>query len=129
VALDGSRSRPKATTQRLVSVRAQAARKTEPASNRKESIIVSPPAARGDVRPPRRSIGLSVTSREVHAQKLLLGSSRGCLIHVLLHARFVLCLHLLQLRLLVRRQQLIKLVVNARLGYGQLSLHLGLLSG
>jgi hypothetical protein len=62
-------------------------------------------------------------------KNLLLGSSRGCLIHVLLHACFVLCLHLLQLRLLVRRQQLIELVVNAGLGYGQLSLDLGLLSG
>jgi hypothetical protein len=75
-----------------------------------------------------RSDSLSQAERSTR-KRLLLGSSRGCLIHVLLHACLVLCLHLLQLRLLVGREQLIELVVNARLGYGQLSLDLGLLSG
>src|SRR5690349_21654052 len=51
----------------------------------------------GARRGPRAVRSLSVTRREVQAENLLLGSSRGCLIHVLLHACFALCLHLFQL--------------------------------
>ena len=60
---------------------------------------------------------------------LLLGRSRGLLIHALLHARLVIGFHLLQLSLLVIREQLIELVMNLGLLNGELSLNLRFLPG
>jgi hypothetical protein len=54
---------------------------------------------------------------------------RRSLVHMLLHASFVIGFHLLDLRLLIGSQQLVELVMNARLGHGELRLDLRLLCG
>ena len=48
---------------------------------------------------------------------------------MLLHASLVIRFHLLDLRLLIGGQQLVELVMNARLGHGELRLDLRLLCG
>jgi len=76
----------------------------------------------------RRRDELSVLSRELR-DGLLLRGSRSFLVHALLHARFVIGFHLLELGFLVLGQQLVKLIVGASLLYSKSGLNLCLLRG
>ena len=109
---DGSRSGRKRRGRAPVSVRVQAARNTELASNRKDRS--SGTLRRREAKASRRSIVLSGWPRAtaIYCSGGVAGSWSMCL----LHAGLVLGLDLLQLGLLVGSKQLVHLVVNAGLG-------------
>lgn len=91
----------------------------DPKSVKIESLMLSSSAgAEPRHRAPRCENALSVPVREFQANLLLVRRSRRRLVHALLHARLMLGFQLLQLGLLIRRQQLVQLVVNASLLHG-----------
>src|SRR5580765_3020823 len=108
----------------------QITKKNQPASENRKSLIMIQllRGARLTESSSHRRCELSVCDREL-TDGLLLWRSRGFLIHVLLHARFVLGLHLLKLGFLVRSQQLVHFVVDASLLHSEGGLNLGLLCG
>lgn len=130
--LAGNSSLAKAFTATPAITMVQAAKNMKPALKTNESLVMrmlqwrevasSLAPGKGNARRSRASL-----------RKLLLG--RGwrnvlrVLLHVLLHASLMVCLHLFQLRLLIGSEQLIHLVVNARVRYGEFSLDLGFLVG
>src|SRR5215469_729680 len=142
-AFDGSRSRPKAAMLTAPTATLQTAKKSQPASDRNASLIigVSPQFPReflsrrevpGEnyLAPVNKRI-LCPSRRILPFVHLLLLRWCGSLVllHTLLHAGFVVGLHLLELRLLLRCQELVHLVVDSGLGHGDLSLNLRLLCG
>jgi hypothetical protein len=112
----------------------KAAKKSHPAVKRNVSVVMRvPQLAHHRLRPSKSDVEDPHFSRKERARSGAPGRRR-CLrllfrswrrfMHVLLHVGFVVGLHLLHFRLLVRREQLVHLVVNARLGYGQFGLDL-----
>src|SRR5215831_4535280 len=118
-ALEESRSRPKAFRVTAPIIRDQTAKNSDPASERKESLIME--FLRQKTLRPRQ--------RVLRGDKLLLGRLRARLIPVLLDTRLAVGLHLLQLRLLVRSEHLVHFVVYARFLDGELRLDLRFLRG
>src|SRR5208282_4978015 len=98
--------------------------------SRSESPLVAPKLLRPR-QPPLPTNRFPVRSRGLFRKMrgpLLLGSGRGFALHMLLHARFPVGFKLLHLGLLIRRQQLVELVVDAGLFHLELNQSLRLLS-
>jgi hypothetical protein len=123
--LEESRSRPKAFSVTAPIIRDQTAKNSDPASERKESLIMEF-LRRREARPASLAPAKNPPSQAESSTgiSLLLGRRRGRLIHALLHVRLAVGLHLLQLRLLIRSEYLVHLVVYARLLDGELRLEL-----
>ena len=114
----------------------KAAKKSHPAVKRNVSVVMRvPQLAHHRLRPSKSDVEDPHFSRQERARngdpadgarrslRLLFRSWRRFM-HMLLHVGFVVGLHLLHFRLLVRREKLVHLVVNARLGHRQFGLDL-----
>ena len=122
-----SRSRPKAATLNAPITILQIAKKSQPASEKTESRsnIGRTSAARGGL---RTRLAPAMTDLRP-GRCLLLRRSRRLLVHAPLHAGFMIRFHLLELSFLVRGQQLIELVVHARMLHSKGGLDLRFLGG
>jgi hypothetical protein len=120
---EGKKSGAKAFKVTTAITTLKAAKNSQPASSKYHSVIDISPATAQESKPVFLAPStMNSHTRALSGDELLFGRRVRSFLHVLLHARLVASLDLLQFGLLIRGEHLIQFVVQAR----SLDRHLGL---